>query len=132
MIGTQTSFRRPLMIVRAVPGAYVNGIWQPGSERMMSILATVQPARLTDYDLMQAEHGGQRLERMIRVYTSTELLIADPRSATRTTVQSGDVVLYGPPLARAPGRYRVVGQSIWAGGMTLDHFRYLATQELAP
>ncbi len=120
-----TSFRRPVQIIREAPGTYTGGVWSSGALSQMAIMATIQPAKLTDYDQMQAEHGGQRLERMIRVYSDTELRIADPRSASGSTLQAGDVVLY------TPGRYRVVGQAIWVGGMTLDHYRYLAVLELA-
>jgi trimeric autotransporter adhesin len=128
-IGTWSSFRAPLVIHRETPGSYVAGVWQPGGEASVTIMANVQPATIFDYDRMQAEHGGQRLERMIRIYTGSELLVSDPAGVSGSTEQAGDIVLYDPPLARAPGRYRVIGQAIWAGGMSVDHYRYLAALE---
>lgn len=131
-IGTESVFRRPLVIYREAPGAYVDGVWQSGWQTEFTILANVQPATLFDYDRMRAESGGQRLERMIRIYTGTELLLSDPASVFNNTEQAGDIVEYATPLANQSGRYRVIGQAIWAGGMNLDHFRYLAAMEPAP
>jgi hypothetical protein len=132
-----TIFRKPYLILRQTPGTYVAGIWMPGTEIEISISATIQPAKLVDYDMMKAEQANRRIDRMVKVYTDTQLFLDDPRSAVigadgKPHIQAADVLLYPPMMHGKPERYTIVGEQMYRGGMSVDHFRYLAIMEPAP
>jgi len=67
-------FRKPFIIRRKVPGAYVNGVFVDGGEVQQTIMATVQPLKNEDMiDLPQ----GRRISDIIKVYTSEVLTTAE-------------------------------------------------------
>lgn len=111
------SFRKPHTVYRKQPGQWVDGRWVDGQEEPFTIKASVQPATSSDYDLMQAEAGGRRLEAMIRIYSDTELIPAGKDDT------NGDV------LEWRGNRYLVIGVSPWQS-TRLAHFRMFAVKEL--
>ena len=129
MAGVTTSFRKPFAVMRAGSGDYVSGIWTPNPETTVTISATIQPASLTDYDQLQAELGGERFKRVIRIYTDAELNVADPRADASGRGSIADVVLYPYSPNAGPGRYRIVSVAAWQSGV-LSHYKYLATADL--
>lgn len=112
-------FRKPTLVFRRTEGTYVNGRWIDGDYATVgeTILANVQPATIGDYDMMKADEAGRRIERMIRVYTDSQLNVAG------TDDVNGDQVYY------LGERYTVIGVSAWLQG-NLAHFRYLAAREI--
>jgi len=111
------SFRKPQTIITRQPGQRINGRWVEGGENApTTILASVQPATLADYDQMQAEPGGRRIERMVRVYTSARLNVA------------GEDDRNGALLVWEGERYLFVAVSPWRS-TALKHYRYLAALE---
>lgn len=113
------SLRYPVQIRRRLPGAYVAGRWVVGAfGPPETIMATVQPATLADYDKMQALPEGRRVESLMRVYTVTEIQIAaeDPTA-------SGDALDWPDGLLDRP--YIFVSRSPWQSRV-IPHYRYLA------
>jgi hypothetical protein len=112
------SLRRPYQIRRRAPGAWVAGRWVPGAPgEAETIRASVQPATLSDYDLMQALPEGRRVESMVRVYTDVQVQVA----GNEDPVASGDL------LDLPQGEYVFVAVSPWQSGI-ISHFRYLAAR----
>lgn len=111
--------RYPVTIRRRAPGSYVAGRWVPGAVGgPETIMATVQPARLVDYDEMQPLPEGRRVESLVRVYTVTALEVAgeDPGS-------SGDLLEW--PDGLRTGQYVFMARSPWQSRI-IPHYRYLA------
>lgn len=103
------SLRKPLQIQRRAAGAWTAGRWVPGAlGAPETILASVQPATLSDYDKMEPLLEGRRVESIQRVYTDIEMAQAD-------------VVLW------RGAEYEVVDVSPWQSGI-ISHFRYLAAR----
>lgn len=130
-MGITTSFRKPFTVMRAGTGAFVNGIWTPQSEAAVTIQATIQPAILTDYDRIQSAFAGERLGRVIRIYTSEVLNVADPRANANGAGVVADVIIYQLAPDVGSGRFRVIDVSTWQSGV-LPHYRYLAVAEPEP
>jgi len=111
--------RYPVTILRRAAGAYVSGRWVAGTAGAPeTILATVQPARLVDYDELEPLPEGRRVEALVRVYTAEPLEIAgeDPGS-------SGDLLEW--PDGLRTGRYVFMARSPWQSRI-IPHYRYLA------
>lgn len=122
-----TSFRYPVAIERRAPGAYVGPTWVPGAITPDEIMATVQPAQLSDYDMMAALPEGRRVEGMIRVYTDAVLTVAG-----ETANASGDLIVWPDGQRGSPPRtYEVVARSPWQSRI-IPHFRYLAALNTEP
>ena len=122
-----TSFRRPYVVDREAPGHYGgDGVWVPGQVTQTSIMATVMPAALSDYERVNDEHAGLRVDGLVRVYTDTEMNVADPRNDAGSQVQAADVIYYPPAAYGTPQRYRIVSRSTWRNGLSVDHYRFLA------
>lgn len=119
------SLRYPVQIRRRAAGAYVDGRWVPGTESAPeTIMATVQPAQLSDYDMLQRLPEGGRLESIVRVYTTAELAVMSEEAGV-----SGDLLDWTEGLrtrayvfmARSPWRSRII-----------PHYRYLAALLVVP
>lgn len=111
------SFRKPQTIFTRQPGQYINRRWVDGAEDPpTTIMASVQPATAADYDQMQAEPSGRRIERMVRVYTSARLDVAGESN------RNGAILLWQGE------RYLFIAVSPWRS-TALKHYRYLAALE---
>lgn len=131
--GSAISFRKPLVVVRSPPGMFVNAQWVvPGSTTTLTILANVQPAHVADYDRMVNETGGERVGRMIRIYTGAKLIVEDPRQNSGGRSPIADQVIYQSPPGSGTGLYKVIAVSTWNAGFSIDHYRYLAVEVPAP
>lgn len=119
-----SSFRRPVQVIRRGAGQWVAGRWIDGADGPPhTIMASVQPATLSDYDTLQALPEGRRVEAMVRVYTDAVLAVA---GATDT---NGDRIVW--PHGPRPGNYLVRAVSPWQSGV-ISHYRYLAVLEVEP
>ena len=111
-----SGFRKQQTIIPRAPGQYVKGEWVDGADGTpITIRASVQPASSGDYDQMQAEQPGRRVERMVRIYTDARLAVAGEGST------NGDF------LSWMGERYLVVAVSPWQSGV-ISHYRYLAAK----
>lgn len=119
------SLRYPIQIRRRAPGAYVAGRWVPGVvSTPENILATVQPAQLADYDLLQRLPEGGRVESIMRVYTTAELnLVSENADST------GDLLDWPDGLRGRP--YVFMARSPWQSRI-IPHYRYLAALLVVP
>lgn len=120
-----SSFRTPQVIVRRGPGAWVEGRWIDGADdpAPLTILASIQPAKLIDYDAMRPLREGRRIEAMVRIYTDSVLNVAGANDS------NGDRLRW--PYAPRPGEYLVIDVSPWQSNV-ISHFRYLAALEVEP
>lgn len=119
-----SSFRRPVQVIRRAAGQWVGGRWVEGPDGPAdTIMASVQPATLSDDDTLQALPEGRRVEAMVRVYTDAVLTVA---GADNT---NGDRVVW--PHGPRPGHYLVRAVSPWQSGV-ISHYRYLAVLEVEP
>ena len=113
--------RYEVTVYRRAPGAYVAGRWHAGESVRDTIMATVQPAQLSDYDRMEALPEGRRVEALVRVYTDAKMEVAGSGPEA-----SGDLLQWGD------GRpYVFMATSAWQSGI-IPHFRYLAAQLSEP
>lgn len=120
-----TSFRYPVTIQRRTAGHWNGPAWVPGDiGAPETILATVQPATLSDYDQMSALPEGRRVEGMIRIYTDAQLQIAG-----EDTTADGDMITWPDALRGRP--YEVVARSPWQSRI-IPHYRYLAALMTEP
>ena len=125
-----TSFRKPFTVMRASSGAYnTSGAFVPSAETALQISATIQPATINDYDILQAELGGERYKRMIRVYTDAFLVVADPRADSTGYEPVADIIVYPLSPDSGAGRYRVTQVAAWQSGV-ISHYRYIAVDTL--
>jgi len=117
-----TSFRRPLSVIRRTLGTFVQGVYVPAVEPAATgIMATVQPATAADYERMQAEQSGRRLDGLMRIYTDDTLT---PAGATAAGQHPGDIAIIRGE------RYLVIGQHARDQlGTSVSHNRYLAVRE---
>lgn len=119
-----SSFRRPVQVIRRGEGQWVDGRWVAGGdEAPITIMASVQPATLSDYDTLQALPEGRRVEAMVRIYTDAVLNVAGADGT------NGDRVVW--PHGPRPGKYLVRAVSPWQSGV-ISHYRYLAVLEVEP
>lgn len=119
-----SSFRRPVTVKRRAAGQWVAGRWVDGGDApAQTIMASVQPATLSDYDTLQALPEGRRIEAMVRVYTDAVLDVAGADDS------NGDRIAW--PHGPRPGDYLVRGVSAWQSGV-IPHYRYLAVLEVEP
>ena len=109
--------RYEVTVYRRAPGSYVAGRWHAGEPIRDTILATVQPAQLADYNRMEALLEGRRVEALVRVYTDAKMQVAGAGPEA-----SGDLLQWGDGQA-----YVFVAVSPWQSGI-ISHFRYLAAQ----
>lgn len=113
------SLRYRVQIRRRAPGAYVAGRWVAGALGMPEfIMATVQPAQLSDYDQMQALPEGRRVDGMVRVYTDAML-----QFSAEAPDASGDALDW--PAGQLDRPYLFVARSPWQSNV-ISHYRYLA------
>lgn len=121
-----TSFRYPVTVERRTPGHWNGPAWVPGALAVpTSILATVQPAVLSDYDQMAALPEGRRVEGMIRIYTDEVLQVAGENSDA-----DGDLITW-PDGQRGGRKYEIVARSPWQSKI-IPHYRYLAALMTEP
>lgn len=113
------SLRYPVQIRRRARGTWVGGRWVAGAlGAPETILATVQPAQLSDYDQMQALPEGRRAEAMVRVYTDAVI-----QFAAEAPDASGDALDW--PTGQLDRPYLFVARSVWQSRV-IPHYRYLA------
>lgn len=105
------NFRKPQTIKRKGEGSYINGRWVEGVESTLTILASVQPARKVDYDMLENQKSGMKLKGAVRIYTTDVLNVA------------GDDIADGDVLVWLGKNYRIVGVSEWQSGV-ISHNRY--------
>ena len=105
------NFRKPQSIKRNGDGSYINGRWVEGVESELTILASVQPARKVDYDMLENQKSGMKLKGAVRIYTADTLNVA------------GDDMADGDVLVWLGKNYRIVGVSEWQSGV-ISHNRY--------
>lgn len=113
-----SSFRRPHTIRTRRPGYRERGHWiegEPGPDR--TIQASVQPAKATDYEQLEANPEGRRISAAVRIYSSEVLNVAGQDWT------NGDCLVWG--AGPTGGEYLVVGVAPWQSGV-ISHFRYLA------
>ncbi|CAP41317.1 hypothetical protein [Bordetella petrii] len=111
-------FRRPQTIRPRAEGGYVKGRWVEGADAApYTIQASVQPARLSDHDVLQPNPEGRRITAAVRIYTTAVLNVAGQDD------QNGDRLVWD--RAPHPGEYLVVAVSPWQSGV-ISHYRYLA------
>lgn len=67
-----SSFRKPQTIKHVSAGAYVAGVWVPGTESSFTIQASVQP--VTGEDQLTLPEG-RRLSDYVKAYSDTELQV---------------------------------------------------------
>ena len=119
-----SSFRKPTQIRRRAAGQWVEGRWVDGAdEGIETILASVQPMRLVDFDHLQALMEGRRIEAAVRIYTTEVLNVAGAND------RNGDRLIW--PFAPRPCEYLVVAVSPWQSGV-ISHYRYHAVLETEP
>lgn len=119
-----TSFRKPYQLFTRVQIVYdeTSGLPETPVETASTFMATIQPAKLTDYDQAKASERGIDMSRTIRIYTDQRLNVLD-----RNSQMPGDIVVF------LGTRYIVFAESMWqAMGTTIDHFRYLASRDEIP
>lgn len=113
-----SGFRTSQTVYKHANGGYVGGRWVPGAAGApTTILASIQPATTSDYDTMQPTIGGRRIERMIRIYSDTELVAAGQDWT------NGDEILW------RGNRYLVIAVSPWQSDV-ISHFRMHAVKRL--
>ena len=67
-----SSFRKPQTILRMTPGGYVDGVFIPGVEVTLTIMASVQPVTGEDQLVLPA---GKRMAEYVKAYTATQLQV---------------------------------------------------------
>ena len=71
------TLRRPYWAIPRQPGGYVAGEYVQASEGApVGIIAGIQPASAFDYQLMQSNIEGRRINGMFRIYCNTRLNVA--------------------------------------------------------
>jgi hypothetical protein len=116
-----SGFRRQHTLITRSPQVYDPATGDPVAPITSTgtFMASIQPAKLTDYDEAAATALGVDLTRSIRIYTDQRLNVYD-----RSTQSPGDMVVF------LGTNYIVFAESIWqAMGSSIDHFRYLATRD---
>lgn len=113
------SLRYPIQIRRRSPGMWIAGRFvdaEPAAPE--TIMATVQPAVLADYDQMQARLEGRRIEAMVRVYCSERLAVAGEADGV-----NGDLLDWGEGGHTRP--YVFIWRSPWQSRI-IPHYRHIA------
>ena len=118
------SLRYPVNIIRRAPGTWVGGRWVPGAETPGQVMATVQPATLADYDLLEPRLEGRRVEAILRMYTSEALNVAAEEAEV-----SGDLIVW--PDGLRDQHYEIMARSPWQSRI-IPHYRYLAALLIVP
>ncbi|WP_454691132.1 hypothetical protein [Achromobacter aloeverae] len=118
-----SGFRRPVDVKPRAEGQYVQGRWVEGADvAPITILASVQPATVGDYDRLQPLPEGRRIRAAVRIYTDVLLNVAG------ADWRNGDRLIWGAsPFA---GEYLIVAVSPWQSGV-ISHYRYIAVLEAA-
>lgn len=117
------SLRYPVQIRRRAAGEYSGGVWTPGAAAAPeTIMATVQPATLADYDMLQRLPEGGRVEAVVRVYTTAELNVMSEEAGV-----SGDLLDWPDGLRDRP--YIFMARSPWQSRV-IPHYRYLAALQV--
>lgn len=116
-----SSFRKTYPLITRQPVVYDEATGKPIAPATSAgtFRASIQPAKLSDYDEAKATALGVDMSRTIRIYTSTRLNVYD-----RNTQSPGDIVTYFGT------NHIVFAESLFqAMGTSIDHFRYLATRD---
>lgn len=97
-------------------GRRIDGRWIDGAVVKKSFLGTIQPARSSDYERMEALSEGRRIESLIRVYTNTLFNVAGE------STKNGDLVEWR-------GEFYLITQiSPWQSGL-ISHNRYIGVRD---
>ncbi len=87
-----SSFRKLFVVLREAPGSYQDGVWQAGARSIVSIMASVQPVKARvarDEQDMQALTEGRRSSDRVKIYSDTELVLADA-----TALSQSDLIIF--------------------------------------
>lgn len=104
------AFRQSVTIRRRTAGEYVDGRWIEGAETVLTIKASVQPAKDSD---MQMLPEGRRFMSSFRLYTDTELRSSEEHGANCD-------------IAALPfGDHEIVAVMPWGNGI-IPHFKAIA------
>lgn len=107
-------FRKPVQIMRKSVGKWNDdGIWAPGTEETMTISASVQPLRSSEYTAIDPE--GNHTVRGVKAYTDTELY------TDREKDREADVILW------RGSRWKVVQCDSFQSDV-ISHFRAYALE----
>lgn len=106
-----SSFRRPFVVIRMMPGEYVRGEWVEGASTEVGIMASVQPTTGRD---LEALPEGNRSSSTVKIYTDDRLKTTDPQGQ-----QQPDLIVY------MGDRYKVICEAPNQSGV-INHFKYLA------
>ena len=90
---SSNSFRRPRTVKR-ISGSYVRGNWVTSEDSTTEILASRQPLKSHEWNAIQNEVQGTRLNEAYRLYTNSELNTADDGSPDRVVIDGKDFEVY--------------------------------------
>jgi len=111
-----SGFRSPQIIVRQMPGAYVDGNWVPGMETPIMIQASVQPLSNTDIKMLNLPQGRVMTD-VMRIYTAVELVTMEDKGEN----QQPDKLIWRGTA------YELSSKFPWQSGV-IPHFKYFATK----
>lgn len=106
-------FRTSRAILSEAPGAYVAGIWTPGTRLVSSAIAGIQPVKL-GVDL-QALPEGRRASDVVKIYTDAQL------KTTEDGVQPDLIVYKG-------AAYELISVEVRDSGV-IPHQKYIAVRK---
>lgn len=112
-----SSFRKPFTVRRRSPGTRINGRWVEGQESTLTIMASVQPLKLSE---MEALPEGRRQSTAVKVYTSERLYGARAERDGQPGC-SPDILEY------MGADYEIVGVSPYQSGI-IPHYKAFAVE----
>lgn len=115
-----SGLRRPVTVTRRTPGVYdSNGRWQEGTTSQLTILASVQPAKVEDVSSMMKElPEGRQSGGVVKIYSAEPLQRAEDGTEP---IQNADQIAW-------QGRtYEVVLCMPYQSGL-LSHYKSLALE----
>ena len=107
-----SEFTKTISVKRYTAGAYVDGVWQKGTESTFDIQASVQPVNGDDVNLKD-EAGLDILKGMKKIYSNTKLQPKDDNGKIPP-----DLIVIGSET------YEVQDQETW-DHLDLDYYKYL-------
>lgn len=115
------TLRRPYDAIVRPLGGYVAGEYVQAPEPApVSILAGIQPATAGEYQIMQPNPEGRRVQAMFRIYTSSKLNVAGKNK------MPGDIV-----ISTDGTRLLIIGEQDRHVLMSdVSHYKYYAVAEI--
>lgn len=109
------SLRKTYTITRFGAGQYVGGFWVEGTMEQFDIQASAQPLRPEEVESLPE---GRRTEQAFKIYTDTELKVADSGNSQNSdliTIQGED--------------YEIISVSPYKSGV-IDHYKAIAVKPI--